>query len=95
VGGALGVIWVIVWAVVYRLPRQHPWLSAEELALIESDRPVADEEPPVPIRRLLGMKAVWGCIAARMLTDPISYSFIFWTPKFLQQERGFDLADIG
>jgi MFS transporter, ACS family, hexuronate transporter len=44
---------------------------------------------------LLRMKPVWGCIAARMLTDPISYLFIFWTPKFLQQERGFDLADIG
>jgi ACS family hexuronate transporter-like MFS transporter len=41
------------------------------------------------------MKPVWGCIAARIFTDPISYLFIFWTPKFLQQERGFDLADIG
>ena len=30
-----------------------------------------------------------------MLTDPISYFFVFWTPKFLQQERGFDLADVG
>ncbi len=96
-GGVLGFVWVIVWAVVYRRPRQHPWLGAEELALIEAGDPVAVGEPPppVPIRRLLGMKAVWGCIAARVLTDPISYLFIFWTPKFLQQERGFDLADIG
>jgi len=30
-----------------------------------------------------------------MLTDPISYFFAFWMPKFLQQERGFDLAAIG
>jgi ACS family hexuronate transporter-like MFS transporter len=41
------------------------------------------------------MKEAWGCIIARVLTDPISYFFIFWTPLFLQQERGFDLADIG
>ena len=41
------------------------------------------------------MPAAWGCILARMLTDPISYFFAFWMPKFLQQERGFDLAAIG
>jgi MFS transporter, ACS family, hexuronate transporter len=97
VGGLLGFVWVIVWAFVYRQPREHPWLSAEELAHIESDQPTTplEEKPPVSILRLLRMKPVWGCIAARMLTDPISYLFIFWTPKFLQQERGFDLADIG
>lgn len=95
-GGALGFVWVAIWAIVYRLPREHPWLSAAELAHIESDQPVKTEEPPrVSSWRLLRMKPVWGCIVARILTDPISYLFIFWTPKFLQQERGFDLADIG
>src|SRR6185295_1598886 len=86
-----------VWAFVYRLPREHPRLSAEELAHIESDQPATPEpeRPPVSMLRLLTMKPVWGCIAARMLTDPISYLFIFWTPMFLQQERGFNLADIG
>ncbi|MEJ7710338.1 MAG: hypothetical protein WKF84_10855 [Pyrinomonadaceae bacterium] len=32
---------------------------------------------------------------ARMLTDPITYFLIFWVPKYLQQERGFELADLG
>jgi ACS family hexuronate transporter-like MFS transporter len=98
-GGVLGLIWVVVWAIVYRLPRDHPWLRAEELALIESDRPANTEPAPppptVPIRRILSRKEAWGCIVARILTDPISYFFIFWTPLFLQQERGFNLADIG
>lgn len=96
-GGLLGFVWVIVWAMVYRLPREHPRLGATELAHIESDQ-TGSPEPPrtrVSTLRLLRMKPVWGCIAARILTDPISYLFIFWTPKFLQQERGFDLADIG
>jgi ACS family hexuronate transporter-like MFS transporter len=96
VGGALGLLWVAIWAVVFRLPRQHRWLKNAELALIQEDRP-ADAVPPaaVPVRRLLARREVWGCILARMLTDPISYFFIFWTPKFLQQERGFALADLG
>jgi ACS family hexuronate transporter-like MFS transporter len=95
-GAALGFVWVVAWAFLYRLPGSHPRLGAEELALIHSGEAAQEEQPPaVPIRRILGRKAVWGCILARMLTDPISYFFIFWTPKFLQQERGFDLADIG
>ena len=96
VGGALGLVWVAVWGLVFRLPRLHPRLDPRELALIEHDSdPVALEPRPVPIARLLTTRAVWGCILARALTDPISYFFIFWTPKFLQQERGFDLAAVG
>jgi len=96
VGGVLGFIWVAVWAIVFRLPRLHPFLDPRELAIIEQGSdPTAPEPKPVPIRRILSHRAVWGCIVARVLTDPISYFFIFWTPKFLQQERGFDLAAVG
>ncbi len=95
-GGALGLVWVAIWTLAYRRPREHPRLGAAELALIESDGPAAAEAPPaVPLRRLLGMRVVWGCILARVLTDPISYFFNFWIPKFLQQDRGFSLADVG
>lgn len=96
VGGLLGLVWVVIWAIAYRLPRAHPWLDPQELARIEADTdPAAPTPAAVPIRRLLAHRTVWGCILARVLTDPISYFFIFWTPKFLQQERGFDLAAIG
>lgn len=96
IGGLLGFLWVACWLLIYRSPREHPRLSVEELALIEGDEPEPVEKPrPVPVRRLLRTREAWGCIFARMLTDPISYFFIFWTPLFLQQERGFSLADIG
>lgn len=94
-GGALGVVWIVLWLLFYRLPREHPMLSAEELALIEEGEPPPEKNPRVSIKQLLSTREAWGCILARVLTDPISYFFIFWTPKFLQQERGFDLAAIG
>ena len=97
-GGALGLVWVAVWAIFYRLPRDHPWIGAEELKLIEADRPALTADgraPRVSMGRLLAMRETWGCIVARAMTDPISYFFFFWIPKFLQQERGFDLAAIG
>ena len=96
IGGALGAVWVVAWLGLYRLPRQHPWLGAEELRWIEDGVPPPAQAPArVPILQLLGLRETWGCILARMLTDPISYLFMFWIPKFLQQERGFDLAAVG
>jgi ACS family hexuronate transporter-like MFS transporter len=31
----------------------------------------------------------------RILLDPVTYFLTFWIPKYLQQERGFSLADLG
>lgn len=97
-GGVLGLLWVAVWAVIYHLPRQHRWLGAEELNVIESGAPPEAAGTPaktIPLRQLLGMREVWGCVLARAFTDPISFFFVFWTPKYLQEARGFDLAAIG
>ncbi len=96
--GILSFAWVAAWWAVYRVPRLHPRLSPEELALIEGDAPAGagDEAPPaVPLSRLLRMKETWGCIAARVMTDPISYFLSFWIPMYFQRERGFDLKQVG
>jgi ACS family hexuronate transporter-like MFS transporter len=44
---------------------------------------------------LLRMPETWGCVAARVLTDPISYFLNFWIPLYFQKERGFDLKQVG
>jgi ACS family hexuronate transporter-like MFS transporter len=99
VTGALGLVWVAVWASFYWLPAQHPRLSPEERALIAEVDPLrsaaAAEPPPSTLRQLLAMRETWGCISARALTDPISYFLAFWIPKYLQDARGFTLADVG
>lgn len=96
VTGALGFVWVAVWALFYQVPQLHPRLGDTERDLILSDG-VTEEtrEESVPVMTLLRMRETWGCILARMLTDPITYFLTFWVPKYLQQERGFALADIG
>ncbi|MGA2177453.1 MAG: MFS transporter [Verrucomicrobiota bacterium] len=94
VGAVMGVTWVVFWSFIYRLPRQHPCITAEELRLIEDNQPPKAAPKSVSTLRILQMRETWGCILARMLTDPISNFFAFWMPKFLQQERGFDLAAI-
>jgi len=92
--GALGFVWVAVWSLVYRLPQFHPWLGASEKSLIMSDA-TGKAPPTTSVLRLLRMRETWGCLLARVLTDPISYFLIFWIPKYLQTERGFSLLDLG
>lgn len=97
VTGALGFVWVTVWALSYYSPREHPRITEEERTLI-LDGSAEDEgraPEPVSVRRLLGLKQTWGCIVARLLIDPVSYFLMFWIPKYLQEERGFTLVDLG
>lgn len=94
--GALGFVWVAAWALIYRLPQEHPRLSDEERELILSDQRAENESAkPAPIAALLRMPETWGCVLARVLTDPISFFLNFWIPKYFQQERGFDLKQVG
>jgi ACS family hexuronate transporter-like MFS transporter len=97
VTGSLGFVWLAVWGIFYRLPQDHPRLSAAEKTLILRDTMPAQSEAAarVSIWQLLRMRETWGCIVARLLTDPISFFLFFWIPKYFQQERGFNLADVG
>jgi MFS transporter, ACS family, aldohexuronate transporter len=95
VGAILSLAWVVTWLLFYKTPQQHPRITQDELALIEENQPTNPGAKTVPAARILATPEAWGCILARMLTDPISYFFAFWMPKFLEQERGFNLADIG
>jgi ACS family hexuronate transporter-like MFS transporter len=95
VGAIFSLLWVVLWLSFYRVPQAHPRITAEELRLIEEGQPAQAVSKPVPIGQILRTREAWGCILARLLTDPISYFLMFWIPKFLQQERGFDLKAIG
>jgi MFS transporter, ACS family, hexuronate transporter len=91
--GVLSAIWLITWLAVYRPPAQHPKLSSEELALIRSD----PDEPTVrlPWTQLLRHRQAWAFVVAKFLTDPIWWFFLFWLPKFLNQEYGLTLTALG
>lgn len=84
VTGGLGLLWLPLWAWLYHKPEHHPRISDEERALITADRTSNEAQAPPPMRVLLRMKETWGCVAARVLTDPISYLLNFWVLKYLE-----------
>ena len=98
VAGGLGLLWALYWAFFYSLPEEHPNITDEELELItNAHREEAAEEPVVQVRwlDLFRDRAVMGLIAVKFLTDPVWYFYIFWIPKYLFDERGFDIAQVG
>lgn len=89
--GVMGFVWLFFWRKFYHAPRQHPKLSAAELAYIESDvvaetdEHVANKQPFTWVR-LLGYKQTWAFAIGKLLTDPIWWFYLFWLPDFLESE---------
>ena len=49
----------------------------------------------VPLRRILGCRALWGLLLARVVSDPVWYFYQFWLPGYFQENLGLTLADYG
>jgi ACS family hexuronate transporter-like MFS transporter len=97
--GALGLVWLVVWLWIYRLPEHLPGISQEELAWIrnENSQGVASASASGPQRwvDLLKDRNVLALVLCRRVSDPVWYFYLFWIPEYLTRERGFSLAEIG
>src|ERR1700744_830998 len=91
--GLLTVIWLAVWLIWYRRPREMSSLSTKELAYIESDPQEAQR--PVAWRKLLATRQTWAYMAGRFLIDPVWWPFLFWLPDFFTKRYGVDLKSYG
>ncbi len=90
--GLLGLIWIPLWLVFYGDPAGHPKVSPAELDHIRSDPP----DPPVkiPWRHLLRHRATWAFVVGKAMTDPVWLFYLFWLPKFLDENWGVELAGL-
>ncbi|HEY9105154.1 MAG TPA: MFS transporter [Roseateles sp.] len=94
--GAVGFLWIVLWAVYYDAPARQRRLSAAELAYIESDRepePVVDGAK-VPWFKLLGYRQTWSFAVGKFLTDGVWWFYLFWLPKYLASQYGMATADL-
>lgn len=91
--GAAGLIWLPIWIIMYRRPREKAGVSESELAWIEQD----PADPPVRISwlQLLRYRETWAYALGKFLIDPIWWMFLFWLPDFLGKRYGLDLKTFG
>lgn len=90
----LGFIWLIVWQKVYHTPERHPWITPEELRLIQSSRPAPKEASgeAVPVSQLMRFRQTWGIVVGRSLLDPYWFMIAEWFAIYLVS-KGFRLEE--
>ena len=93
VTGLLGFLWVIWWWVSYATPDKHPKVTAEELALIQSDPP--ESSTPVPWSSIIGYRQTWAFAIGKFLTDPVWWLYLFWIPDFFNRLYGLNIKQLG
>lgn len=93
VTGVAGLIWLPIWLLIYRTPRETKKLSAAELAHIEQDP--ADPVEKIAWTKLLTKRETWAFALGKFLIDPIWWMFLFWLPDFLGKRYGLDLKTFG
>lgn len=91
--GVLGFIWLAFWLIFYRKPEEHPKLTKEELAYIQSDPP--EPTTKIPWTKLFPHRQTWAFALGKFLTDPIWWVYLFWLPDFLKKQHGLDLKTFG
>jgi len=78
--GMAGLLWVLVWSLVYRTPRPT----------------TGETKRRSPTTwRLFRHRFVWSFTVAKVFIDPVWYFYVFWFPEYLKRQRHLDLASIG
>jgi ACS family hexuronate transporter-like MFS transporter len=81
VTGLIGYVWIAAWLWVYR---QAP-ASMTAPAKPSSNR----------WREMLRYPQTWGLFLSRFLSDPVWWFYLFWLPKYLVEQRGFTVWEMG
>ncbi len=88
--GALGLLWVVLWARLYQPPDRHPRVAPAELAYIRKDPP--ERVLNVPWLELMRHRQTWAFMIGMMASAPIWWFYVFWTPDFLNKRFGLNLT---
>jgi ACS family glucarate transporter-like MFS transporter len=105
--GAIGGIIALVWVRTIYSPKDHPGISAAELAHIESGGGLVDMDrdakarlaDPGPKRsylgQLLGNRMLLGVYIGQYCITTITYFFLTWFPVYLVEQRGMSILKAG
>jgi ACS family hexuronate transporter-like MFS transporter len=86
--GAIGMLWVIWWALWYR--ESNPDFSDDEQEIIAA-RHLAQH---LSFPEIVGMPGVQALVMAKFMSDSAWYFMLFWLPKYLYDARGFDIKHV-
>ncbi len=91
--GVLSAIWIFLWWRTYNKPELHHKLLKAELEYINSDSEKETSER-IPWRRLFPKRETWA-FALTTVTDAVWWFYVFWGAKFLFEQFGVDINNVG
>ena len=94
--GSLGLVWVVLWLLLYQSPASHPALSNEERNYISSgqEKRLRSDGTRPSFMKILRQRNFWGIAVPRFLADPTWGTLSFWLPLYLSSVRHMDLRHI-
>jgi len=94
--GAMGLVWVALWLLLYQSPEKHPALSDKERDYISSgqEKYLRSDGIRPSVVKILGHRNFWGIALPRFLADPTWGTLTFWLPLYLSSVRHMDLKHI-
>ena len=93
--GGLGFVWLVFWLLLYHSPDKHPRITDAERALVLAETVPTAQANSVSWRQLAQYPQMWGLMAARFVSDPVWWFYLFWLPKYLVEQRGFTMVEMG
>ena len=94
--GALGLVWVVLWLLLYQSPDRHLALSSEERTYITSgqEKYLQGDGSRPSLKKIVSQRNFWGIALPRFLADPTWGTLSFWLPLYLSTVRHMDLKQI-
>jgi ACS family D-galactonate transporter-like MFS transporter len=104
--GAAGVIWALVWYLVYRNPRESAKANAQEIAYIKDGGGLVDLDATpskTPRKRIawadmlivLRRRKLWGIYLGQFCLTSTLWFFLTWFPSYLVNYRHMDYIKSG
>jgi len=95
VTGSLGFGWLALWLILYHPPESHPRITQEEREYVLAEATPTAETPKTSWKQILGFSQTWGLLLGRFISDPVWWFYLFWLPKYLVEQRGFTMIEMG
>jgi len=93
--GALDLIWLVFWLVLYQKPAHKKGLTRAEFDHIHSDSAEhAGTAEKVPWGRLLTYRQTYAIFSGKFLTDCVWWFYLFWLPSYLKDKYHVDIKNL-
>jgi ACS family D-galactonate transporter-like MFS transporter len=102
--GIVGIVWGVVWFILYRQPQEFPATNAAEIELIRRGGGLVDLGQTRETRRafsgadlahVLGSRKLWGVYFGQFALTSTLWFFLTWFPTYLVQARGMSFVKAG